>query len=62
MTLLELTGWGASLKPHPLARRVEPIASGTTYGGNTIPPVGELYLQCTLATTTAHEPSTHADW
>lgn len=35
---------------------------GQTYGTDTIPPLGELYLQCSLAATNQHEPPVHTDW
>ena len=35
---------------------------GQTYGSDTIPPLGELYLQCSLAVTNQHEPPVHSDW
>ncbi len=35
---------------------------GRTYGNNKIPPLGELYMQCSLAGNDEHEPPNHADW
>lgn len=35
---------------------------GKTSGNDTIPPLGQLYLECTLAGKDEHEPTTHADW
>lgn len=35
---------------------------GETYGTDTIPPVGELYLSCSLSETSNHSPTEHADW
>ncbi len=37
--------------------------SGTyTFGGDTIPVIGDLYMKCSLSPTDQHEPPSHADW
>ncbi len=35
---------------------------GPIYGNETIPPIGELYMQCTLAPSQDHVPQTQYDW
>lgn len=35
---------------------------GQTFGADTIPPVGELYLNCSLSASDSHIPSNFADW
>lgn len=35
---------------------------GAEYGPNAIPPIGSLYLSCSLATMLDHRPSNHSDW
>ncbi len=35
---------------------------GAAFGNNTIPPIGELYMECSLRLAEKHEPDTHNDW
>ncbi len=35
---------------------------GQTFGANTIPPLGNLYMECSLATTQQHVPEVRGDW
>ncbi len=35
---------------------------GTTFGIDTIPPVGEVYMDCSNALTLEHEPENPSDW
>lgn len=35
---------------------------GTAYGTDTVPPIGTLYMECTLAPTLQHVPDNYADW
>lgn len=35
---------------------------GEEFGPNAIPPIGALYLTCTLATLQDHRPNNYADW
>jgi hypothetical protein len=58
----KVIGMGRFVESTPLCPSSGTYSFGTTYGVDTIPPVGELYLQCTLATTAAHEPPNHGDW
>lgn len=50
-----------------LGRYVEstPICPGSgtyTFGADTVPLMGDLYMKCSLATTDQHEPNSHSDW
>lgn len=59
----KVIGIGRFVEASPICPSNGSYSFGATFGVNTIPPVGELYLQCTLATApTPHEPSSHADW
>lgn len=58
----KVIGLGRFVESMPTCPSNGTYSYGATYGINTIPPVGELYLQCTLATTDKHEPTTHTDW
>jgi hypothetical protein len=35
---------------------------GQSAGTNTIPPMGELYMQCSLSASFLHVPQDHSDW
>ncbi len=37
-------------------------AFGQTYGIDTIPPIGTLYMECSLASSDKHEPDSFSDW
>lgn len=37
-------------------------AIGQTYGPDTVPPVGTLYMECSLAPTDDHQPPNFSDW
>ncbi|QTN33214.1 hypothetical protein HZ994_13125 [Akkermansiaceae bacterium] len=62
---------GLQMRVVGLGRFVEktptcPSSGNYTYGGafgiDTIPPVGELYLGCSLSSSGGHIPSDYADW
>lgn len=58
----KVIGLGSFVEAIPICPGNGTYSFGATYGVNTIPPIGELYLQCTLATTSEHEPTNHSDW
>lgn len=59
----KVIGIGRFVEDTPVCPGNGTYSFGSTSGVNTIPPVGELYLQCTLAATPLqHEPESHADW
>ncbi len=58
----KIIGMGRFVETTPICPSSGTYSFGSTFGVDTIPPLGELYLQCTLATTDAHEPSSHNDW
>ncbi len=35
---------------------------GSVFGPDTVPPIGELYLKCSLATSSRHVPKDTEDW
>lgn len=39
-----------------------PANGNYNFGGDTIPMVGTLYMDCDLATLQQHEPGNHSDW
>lgn len=58
----KVIGMGRFVQTTPICPASGSYSFGVNYGVDTIPPVGELYLQCTLATIAAHEPPSHTDW
>ncbi|MEY4570523.1 MAG: hypothetical protein RLZZ398_1962 [Verrucomicrobiota bacterium] len=59
----EVIGLGRFIAVTPICPGSGTYSFGTTFGVNTIPPVGVLYLQCTLAAAPSpHEPSFYQDW
>lgn len=44
---------------------VEPLCPGNglySFNGNTVPPVGSLFMTCSLAGSNKHEPKTFSQW
>jgi type II secretory pathway pseudopilin PulG len=39
-----------------------PSAGTYTYGGDTVPAVGTLYMTCSFNSTEKHEPGSYSDW
>jgi type II secretory pathway pseudopilin PulG len=39
-----------------------PSAGSYTYGGDTVPPVGTLYMTCSLSSSDKHVPGSFNDW
>ena len=58
----QVFGLGRFIESTPICPGNGTYSYGQTYGSDTIPPVGELYLQCTLKPTDQHEPPVHTDW
>lgn len=58
----QVIGLGRFVESTPICPGNGTYSYGQTYGSDTIPPLGELYLQCTLAGTAQHEPPNHPDW
>ena len=58
----QVIGLGRFVETVPTCPGNGTYSFGQTYGTDTIPPLGELYLQCSLAATSQHEPPVHSDW
>lgn len=57
-----LIGIGGFMENTPVCPGNGDYSFGQTYGTDTIPPVGTLYMECSLATSDEHLPVSHADW
>ncbi len=58
----QVIGIGRFIESTPVCPGSGVYSFGETSGNETIPPLGELYMQCTLAGTDAHEPNEFSDW
>ncbi len=58
----QVIGLGRFIETTPTCPGNGVYSFGTSYGVNTIPPIGELYMKCTLSASNLHEPSNHSDW
>lgn len=59
---MRVIGLGKFVEDTPECPGSGTYSFGQTFGVDTIPPVGELYMQCTLAATQGHIPSNYSDW
>lgn len=55
-------GMGSFVEAVPTCPGNGNYSFGDTSGPDTIPPIGELYLNCTLATSAQHKPPVYSDW
>lgn len=58
----EVIGFGRFVGTTPTCPAGGTYSFGETFGNDTIPPIGTLYMKCSLATTDLHEPPDHSDW
>lgn len=58
----QIIGLGRFVETTPTCPGNGTYSFGQTSGADTIPPIGELYLQCTLAITNQHVPANYTDW
>lgn len=58
----QVIGLGKFIEVQPKCPALGAYTFGDTYGIDTIPPVGELYMQCSLSTADNHVPSNFAEW
>ncbi len=59
----QVIGLGRFVEATPTCPATGTYTFGQTYGNDTIPPIGELYMQCSLASTSElHDPPTHSEW
>lgn len=57
-----LVGSGSYLENAPTCPGGGSYNYGEEFGTDTIPPVGDLYLSCSLAESGNHTPASHDDW
>ncbi|MEO7098531.1 MAG: hypothetical protein ABI162_04155 [Luteolibacter sp.] len=58
----QIIGLGRFVENTPICPSNGTYSFGADFGNDTIPPVGDLYLQCSLATSNAHIPDNHSQW
>jgi type II secretory pathway pseudopilin PulG len=58
----QVIGLGRFVEATPVCPGSGVYSFGETYGNETIPPTGELYMQCTLSASQAHVPDSYSSW
>jgi len=58
----KVIGLGRFVEAEPSCPAGGTYSFGQAFGIDTIPPVGELYLQCDRNVVDGHVPKNHADW
>jgi hypothetical protein len=58
----QLIGIGRFVESMPICPGSGTYTFGQTFGANTIPPMGNLYMECSLASTQQHVPDVKSDW
>lgn len=58
----QIIGDGKFVENTPICRSPGTYSFGQSFGEDTIPPVGTLYMECSLAVAKRHTPDTYADW
>ncbi|MES2659131.1 MAG: hypothetical protein V4689_10980 [Verrucomicrobiota bacterium] len=58
----QVIGMGRFVETTPSCPGNGTYSFGVAFGNDTIPPIGELYMQCSLAAADNHEPDDHSDW
>ncbi len=58
----QVIGLGRFVEAAPICPGNGTYSYGETYGNNTIPPMGELYMKCTLSVSQEHIPMVTPDW
>lgn len=58
---MRIIGPGKFVERNPVCPASGTYSYGETFSEDTIPPIGELYLKCSLAAS-GHVPDDHADW
>jgi len=58
----QIIGLGRFIETTPICPGSGKYTFGATYGVNTIPPVGTVYMECSLADSDQHVPNGTADW
>lgn len=58
----QVIGLGKFIEVQPKCPALGNYTFGDTYGTDTIPPTGELYMQCSLSTADNHVPANISEW
>ena len=58
----QVIGLGRFVESTPVCPGNGTYTFGQTSGNDTIPPMGELYTQCSLETSDQHVPPSHSEW
>lgn len=58
----QVIGLGRFVETTPVCPAGGGYSFGATYGVDTIPPIGVLYMECSLAASDDHEPDSFSDW
>jgi hypothetical protein len=58
----QVIGLGRFVEATPVCPGAGSYAFGQSFGVDTIPPVGTLYMDCSLAVTQQHAPKASPDW
>ena len=57
-----IIGYGKYVEVFPQCNTNGVYSFGTDFGADTIPPIGSLYMQCSLADSTNHKPMDYSEW
>lgn len=60
--LSQIIGPNRFIQENPVCPAQGVYTFGQDYGVNTVPPMGELYMKCSLATVMDHSPEVTAEW
>lgn len=58
----ELIGYGKYVSTTPICPAAGTYTFGQEHGADVVPPIGTLYMQCSLADSRDHEPSEYSEW
>ena len=58
----QIIGLGRFVESTPFCPAGGTYSYGQTFGTDTIPPMGTLYMECSLSVSDRHEPKVTADW
>ncbi len=57
-----IIGLGRFVETTPICPGGGTYSFGQTYGVDTVPPIGTLYMECDLSATEEHVPDSYSDW
>lgn len=58
----QVIGYGKFVESTPVCHASGVYTFGPDFGEDVIPPVGSIYMPCSLAGSHSHEPLEHTDW